>query len=214
MLDAIRAYWAPALGAAPLLTLAGCGSSSTASGDHAIGGTVSGLNGSGLVLEDNGGDDLTVSANGDFTFATKVPGAYAVTVKTEPGDPAQACTVANGSGTGGANVTNVAVTCVTDFTETFDASPLDGSLWSQGEYSCSISGGKMLLRGAKSFATMDDYDGIRRASGYDNIVGLKADMAIQSLTRVMSTDTTVKLGGRWYHTTTSGEAAGSAVGDV
>ncbi len=72
---------------------------------------MSGLSGS-VVLADNGGDNLTVSANGSFTFATKLVSgaAYAVTVKTNPSG--QTCSVANGSGTiGSANVTNVAVTC-------------------------------------------------------------------------------------------------------
>ena len=50
-----------------------------------VGGTVSGLSGT-VVLQDNGGDDLTVTANGSFTFATQAGGgaAYAVTVKTNP----------------------------------------------------------------------------------------------------------------------------------
>ena len=65
-------------------------------------------------MQDNGGDDLSVSANGPFNFATKLAGgaAYNVTVKTNPSG--QSCSVANGSGTiGSADVTNVAVTCTT-----------------------------------------------------------------------------------------------------
>ncbi|MEX1020497.1 MAG: hypothetical protein WDZ49_12615, partial [Litorilinea sp.] len=72
----------------------------------------------------NGGDDLTVNANGAFQFATSLPdeSAYAVTVATQPGSPAQTCTVANGSGTlAGADVSNVSVTCVTpDETESYN----------------------------------------------------------------------------------------------
>src|SRR5215831_20631647 len=37
---------------------------------YTIGGTVTGLSGTGLVLQDNGGDNLAVSASGPFTFAT------------------------------------------------------------------------------------------------------------------------------------------------
>ncbi|NIP16743.1 MAG: hypothetical protein GWM87_00200 [Xanthomonadales bacterium] len=84
---------------------------------HSIGGTLSGLAGSGLVLQNNGGDDLAVTGNGGFTFATALDdgSAYAVTVKTQPSDPNQTCTVSNGSGTlAGANVTNVMVSCVTE----------------------------------------------------------------------------------------------------
>ena len=79
-----------------------------------IGGTVTGLTGTGLVLQDNGGDNLTVSQNGAFTFATALASgtAYAVTVLTQPSSPAQTCTVASGSGTtASTNVISVAVTC-------------------------------------------------------------------------------------------------------
>ena len=74
---------------------------------------VSGLSGSGLVLQDNGGNNLPVAASGSFTFTTAVAsgGAYAVTVLTQPSNPVQNCVVTNGSGNASANVTNVQVTC-------------------------------------------------------------------------------------------------------
>lgn len=81
---------------------------------YTIGGTVSGLlAGKSVVLLNNGGDNLTVSANGNFTFLGKLveDNTYAVTVGTQP--PGQRCTVTNGSGTVGvANVTSVVVACV------------------------------------------------------------------------------------------------------
>ncbi len=88
---------------------------------YAIGGTVSGLTASGLVLQDNGGDSLTVAANASsFTFATKVAGggAYAVTVMTQPSN--ETCTVTGGSGTvGTSDVTSVSVACTSNTTTTF-----------------------------------------------------------------------------------------------
>jgi cysteine-rich repeat protein len=83
-----------------------------------VGGTVSGLAGSGLVLQDNGGDNLPVDANGTFTFPTPVSsgGMYDVTVLVQPSSPTQVCTVAPSSASGTiamANVTSVTVTCVT-----------------------------------------------------------------------------------------------------
>jgi len=84
---------------------------------HSVGGTVTGLAGSGLVLQDNGGDDLALSASGSFTFATRVASgtSYSATVEAQPTSPTQTCVVQNGSGTIGANdVTNVAVTCTTN----------------------------------------------------------------------------------------------------
>ena len=91
----------------------GSGSSGSGSGGatFTIGGTVVGLVGTGLVLQDNGGDNLTVSASGAFTFKTAVSGAYAVTVFTQPTVPAQTCSIASGSGTAAANVTNILVNC-------------------------------------------------------------------------------------------------------
>jgi hypothetical protein len=80
---------------------------------YSVGGTVSGLTGT-VVLQDNGGDNLSVTANGSFTFPTQLASgaAYAVTVKTQPSG--QACTVSGGTGAvGSANVTSVAVTCAT-----------------------------------------------------------------------------------------------------
>ena len=81
---------------------------------YTIGGSVSGLvTGKTVGLLNNGGDALTVNANGSFTFATALTSgsAYAVTVGTQP--VGQVCTVSNGTGTvASANVTNVAVSCV------------------------------------------------------------------------------------------------------
>jgi hypothetical protein len=77
-----------------------------------VGGTVSGLGGAGLVLQDNGGDDLAVDADGAFTFAISLAAgeSYAVTVRTQPAGVR--CTVAGGAGTiPAANVTGVSVTC-------------------------------------------------------------------------------------------------------
>src|ERR1700761_6191713 len=82
---------------------------------YTVGGTASGLaSGSTVVLQNNGGNSLSATANGAFTFSTALaPGAaYSVTVSSNP--PGQTCAVANGTGTvGAANVTSVAVTCTT-----------------------------------------------------------------------------------------------------
>ena len=59
------------------------GGSGTGTG-FTIGGTVTGLSGTGLVLQDNGGDNLTITKSGPFVFPTGIAtnGAFAVTVAT------------------------------------------------------------------------------------------------------------------------------------
>jgi len=87
----------------------------TTTTSYTLGGTVTGLAGTGLTLH-NGTTDLPITANGSFTFAGSLPdgSAYDVKVTAQPGSPPQACTVTNGSGTiSGANVTNVSIACMT-----------------------------------------------------------------------------------------------------
>jgi hypothetical protein len=80
-----------------------------------IGGTVAGLSGSGLVLQNNGGDDLAVTANGTFSFKTSVDAGspYNITVLAQPSGPSQTCSVSNAAGTATNNVTSVTVNCST-----------------------------------------------------------------------------------------------------
>ena len=79
---------------------------------YTVGGTISGLTSSGMVLV-NGGDTLAVTSGAPgFTMPTAVAyiSAYAVTVQTQP--TGLTCSVSNGTGTmGSAAVTNIAVTC-------------------------------------------------------------------------------------------------------
>ncbi len=122
-------------------------------GTNSIGGTVSGLSGT-VVLRNNGGDDLSVSTNGAFSFATLLASgaAYNVTVASAPSG--QSCTVANGSGTvASANVTNVTVSCVAQATNSIGGtvSGLSGKvvLRDNGGDDLSVS-----TNGTFSFATL------------------------------------------------------------
>jgi sugar lactone lactonase YvrE len=79
---------------------------------YVIGGTLTGLAANTkLVLLDNGGDALTLAANGAFSFAAPIAfnTTYAVTVGTQP--LWQNCSVSNGSGTATADVNSVQVSC-------------------------------------------------------------------------------------------------------
>jgi 6-phosphogluconolactonase len=92
-----------------------CVATSCAANFYQISGTISGLTGTGLVLQDNAGNALPISAGAtSFAFATLIAsgGRYNVSVLTQPSNPPQTCTVTNGSGTvANANITNVQVTC-------------------------------------------------------------------------------------------------------
>ena len=80
---------------------------------YLIGGTVSGLTQAGLVLHNNGGNPLSVTANGAFNFATpmSVGAVYNVTVAAQPAG--QTCAVANATGvTPAASVSSINVNCI------------------------------------------------------------------------------------------------------
>lgn len=107
--------------------LAGCGESEQAKPapkpappppmPHTVGGSVTGLPGSGLILQLNGANDLPVGANGKFSFpkALAKGSAYAVSVKASPSIPVkQTCKVDQGNGNmANTNISNIDVTCTT-----------------------------------------------------------------------------------------------------
>lgn len=84
---------------------------------YRVGGTVTGLEGPGLVLEDRAQSiDLAVSFNGNFQLAQpySAGAAYDVRVKAAPTNPVQVCTVTRGSGNvAAADIVDIAVNCVT-----------------------------------------------------------------------------------------------------
>ncbi len=105
------------LGAIIIATLfVACPTDPGTSSNFSVGGNVTGLTGSGLVLQNNAADNLNVTANGSFTFAkTLADGtAYTVTVLTQPINPNQTCTPTKNTGViASTNMTNVVITCTT-----------------------------------------------------------------------------------------------------
>ncbi len=85
---------------------------------YAIGGTLSGLDiGNEVVLQNNAGDDLTLTANGSFSFMTLLDDGsdYEVTVLAQPSVPNQICQVKQGdSELNGEDVNDVNIICVTE----------------------------------------------------------------------------------------------------
>jgi uncharacterized repeat protein (TIGR03803 family) len=117
------------------LLASGCGSdhgslpqTQTQTQTYSLGGTVSGLSGSGLTLG-SGATTLQVAAGAtSFTMSSSMASGttYAITVVRQPAD--QTCTVAQGAGTiGTANVGNVVVTCAAQ------SFPLGGTITGLGE---------------------------------------------------------------------------------
>jgi len=89
---------------------------------YSVGGTIAGATGT-VVLQLNGGSNLSMSANGPFTFAAMLASGslYNVTVAALN----QRCTVASGAGTmGAANIANVSIACGAQTTETVVRSAL------------------------------------------------------------------------------------------
>ena len=135
----MRLMWRVAAGVV-VLALAGCGGSSGggSTATYTIGGTISGLSASGLVLA-NGADTVSPAANAtSFVFPTALASgaSYSVTVKTQPSG--LTCSVTNGSGTvGSSDVTNVQVACTASAVYTIG-----------GTISGLTQGGLMLANGA------------------------------------------------------------------
>jgi len=104
--------------AANTTVVVSCVTGYTIGGTAASSGGVTGLAaGTSVVLQNNGGDNLLVTAvsgvaTTDFTFSTPVTSGYDVKVLTQPAG--QSCSVSSGSNTTSSNVTNVLVACSTN----------------------------------------------------------------------------------------------------
>jgi hypothetical protein len=142
----------------------------------AIGGSVSGLPGSGLILQLNGSNDLVVSNNGRFNFPKPLAkgSAYSVTVKASPSVPVkQTCTVGQGNGkVVEAPINNITVTCVTNS-------------YAVGGTVSGLSGKGLVLQlnGANEQAIESDgkfiFAGVRLPDGSDYSVAIKTTPAKQ-----------------------------------
>jgi hypothetical protein len=114
-----------------LLTACGGGGGSTSTGaqvlapparaagdPRGVSGTASNINGAGLVLQINGGNDVSIPAGAQaFSFSTLPEGSeYRVSIKSQPSG--QACTLLRGAGiVGPADITDVTLDCIDNVTD-------------------------------------------------------------------------------------------------
>ena len=82
---------------------------------HTLGGGVSGLHaGKSLTIQNNGGDTLTITAAGGFTFPTPLAegASYSVTI-ISPQPVGETCSITGGTGTmGTSDITSVSIGCI------------------------------------------------------------------------------------------------------
>ena len=105
-MPARNAAWLVAAVGTLLATNVGAATVPTPISPRTIGGSVSGLTGLQLILQLNGQNDHEINSNGDFVFprALSSGAQYTVTLKQQPHDPAQTCTVTNGSSSAGGSL--------------------------------------------------------------------------------------------------------------
>jgi uncharacterized delta-60 repeat protein len=134
---------------------------------YSVGGTVSGLSGTGLVIRE-GLNEIAITANGVFAFPADLLDGweYDVRVKTQPVNPRQVCTVTNGKGTiAGADVTNVFVSCV----DAAIPGALDTTFGNGGMVTDPV-----LVRGAEELAILPD-GGIVVADSFKRVARYSRD---------------------------------------
>jgi 6-phosphogluconolactonase (cycloisomerase 2 family) len=111
---------------------------------YQVGGRLQGLTGGSIMLRQNDGDDLVLTADGDFSFATLLPGGsdYRVTIPTQPHSPHHDCKVKQGKGNiASSDITSIVVTCAavpgwfayvgnadTKLVNSFSVNPANGEL--------------------------------------------------------------------------------------
>jgi len=136
---------------------------------YTVGGTVSGLTGSDLVLlyasGNNVSSSLTISSSGSFTFAPQVANgtAYSISVESQPVNPAQICMVTNGSGTlAGSSVTNVLVSCGQTTRFAYVANKLSNNI---SAYTINSAGGLTAVAGSPFVSTGSQPDAVWVGTG-------------------------------------------------
>ncbi len=185
------------------------------SGGYIVGGTIKGLIGTGLILQNNGGDDLVIEKNGPFEFSSRIEEGilYSVTILSQPENPRQVCQVINGSQpmeVGSAN--DVLVECLHGFYDDFEDN-INRENWnSSAEFSREIVDGALQYY----LSANSDYD-LDYLSFTDLSCSLVEMDLLISDTQLIGNGVanyTVRLESCGYHSTVENEKTGSKIGDV
>ena len=123
---------APAIAAYGPATADNWTGANTSTGSYSVGGSVSGLTGT-VLLQNSGGDDLSVSSDGPFAFEQLLSDGEGYSVAVVRNPDGQICTVDNPSGSvATADVTTITISCTNDSTTATvasdDFSRADGGL--------------------------------------------------------------------------------------
>jgi len=161
---------------------------------YTIGGTISGLSGTGLLLQDNGGNNLPVSGNGSFTLTAGIAsgGAFNITVLTQPSSPAQTCVVTNSGGTvTSTNVTSVMITCIAS-----DSFALTGGMTTarQEQIATLLNNGMVLVAGGFDFVSASNVSSWASAELYNPATGTFTPTGGMTTERVGQTATLLNNG--------------------
>jgi 6-phosphogluconolactonase (cycloisomerase 2 family) len=135
-----------------------------------LSGTISGLTGAGLVLQNNGADNITIpSGSTSFSFPTAMANGskYNVSVLVQPtAQLIQVCKVNNGSGTVGAAASNITLVCATPSgillaadtkggVWTYSIDPTTGALTVVGTNYSNLCGGGGVLGSGRTVVAVD-----------------------------------------------------------
>jgi len=175
---------------------------------YTIGGRVSGLLGTGLVLLENGGNSLAVGAGAtSFTFAGGIVsgGSYNVTISSQPSNPAQTCRMSDASGpVANANIISVQITCTTNvYTISGTVSGLTGTglvLQDNGGNNLAIGAGATSFTFSTGIASGGSYDVAvsSQASSPSQICGVTAGSGTVTNANIGSVEVTCATSGMLY----------------
>jgi cysteine-rich repeat protein len=164
-----------------------------------LGGNLSGLAAGEVVTLANNGQTLTATANGPFVFSSPLllGSAFDVRVAGQPAD--ETCAVSGGSGTAGANVTGVVVTCgASQGTSDAGTAIADAAApapdASHGGSDASDAGGEILVSGSCGDGVLNlgeqcDDGNLVNLDGCDSSCRFEQDQRVNYLQLQFGTDT-------------------------